>query len=52
MEIGNTLDVEIGATPQQLLPLIETNNSLATSNKALAESNKTLAETCQDQSAD
>ena len=51
MEIGNTLDVEIGATPQQLLPLIETNNSLATSNKALAESNKTLAETCQDQSA-
>ena len=51
MEIGNALDVEIGATPQQLLPLIETNNSLATSNKALAESNKTLAETCQDQSA-
>jgi len=51
MEIGNTLDVEIGATPQQLLPLIETNNSLATSNKTLTATNQTLAETCQEQSA-
>lgn len=49
IECDNTLDVEIGATPQQLLPLIETNNSLATSNKTLTATNQTLAETCQEQ---
>lgn len=37
IEVADTLDVEFGATAEQLLPLIETNNKLATTTQTLAE---------------
>lgn len=51
IECDNALDVEIGATPQQLLPLIETNNSLATSNKTLTATNAEQTATIAEQTA-